>query len=62
MSSSINPVKIRILPKVLCTAGPNLLVLAWTSDELLRGQAQTSTSFDLEVKFDLKGQDQSPPK
>ena len=39
----------------------NLVVLAWTGDELSRGQAQNGVSFDFEVKFDLEGQ-QSPPK
>ena len=40
----------------------NLVVLAWTSDELSRGQAQNGVHFDFEVKFDLEGQDQSPQK
>ena len=42
--------------------GPNLEALAWTGDELLRGQAQNGVNFDFEVKFDLEGQGQSPPK
>ena len=33
------PKTIRILTKVLYTHGPNLVILAWTGDELSRGQA-----------------------
>ena len=65
MSSSINPAppkKIRILTKVFCTSGPNLVVPAWTSDELSHGQAKNGVNFDFEVKFDLEGQGKSPPK
>ena len=51
-----------ILTKVFSTSGPNLVALAWTDDELSRGQAQNGVNFDLEVKFDLEGQGQSPPK
>ena len=51
-----------ILTKVFCTSGPNFVVLAWTGDELSRGQAQIWVNFDFEVKFDLEGQGQSPPK
>ena len=51
-----------ILTKVISTSGPNLVALAWTGDELLRGQAQNGVNFDFEVKFDLEGQGQSPPK
>ena len=29
-----------ILTKLLCTSGPNLVILAWTGDELSRGQAR----------------------
>ena len=38
------------------------MVLAWTGDELSLGQAQNGVNFDFEVKFDLEGQSQSPPK
>ena len=38
------------------------MALAWTGDELSRGQAQNGVNFDFEVKFDLEGQGQSPPK
>ena len=48
--------------KVFCTSGPNFVVLAWTGDELSHGQAQNGVNFDFEVKFDLEGQGQSPPK
>ena len=53
---------IGILTKVFCTSGPNLVVLAWTGDELSSGQAQNGVNFDFEVKFDLEGQSQSPLK
>ena len=52
----------RILTKVFCTSGPNLVVLAWTGDELSHGQAQNGANFHFEVKFDLEGQGQSPSK
>ena len=51
-----------ILTKVFSTSGPNLVALAWTGDELSRGQSQNGVNFDLKVKFDLEGQGQSPPK
>ena len=51
-----------ILTKVFSTSGPNLVALAWTGDELSCGEAQNGVNFDFEVKFDLEGQDQSPPK
>ena len=53
---------IGILTKVFCTSDPNLLILAWTGDELSHGQAQNGVHFDFEIKFDLEGQGQSPPK
>ena len=56
------PKTIGIFTKVFCTSGPNLVVLAQTGDELLHGQAQNGVNFDFEVKFDLEGQGQSPPK
>ena len=55
------PKIIGILTKVFCTSGPNLVILAWTGDELSRGQAQNGVNFDFEVKFDLEDQGQSPP-
>ena len=56
------PKTTRILTKVFSTSGPNLVALAWMGDELSRGQAQNGVNFDFEVKFDLEGQRQSPPK
>ena len=56
------PKFIGILTQVFCTFGPNLVVLAWTGDELSCRQAQNRVTFDFEVKFDLEGQGQSPPK
>ena len=50
------------LTKVFSTSAPNLVALAWTVDELSREQAQNGVNFDFEVKFDLEGQGQSPPK
>ena len=38
------------------------MALAWTGDELSRGQAQNGVNFYFEVKFDLEGQGQSPQK
>ena len=38
------------------------MVLAWTDDELSRGQAQNGINFDFESKFDLEVKGQSPPK
>ena len=38
------------------------MILSWTGDELSHGQAQNGVNFDFEVKFDLEGQGQSPPK
>ena len=41
------------------------MILASTGDltgELSRRQAQNGVNFDFEVKFDLEGQGQSPPK
>ena len=56
------PKFIGILTQVFCTFGPNLVVLAWTGDELSCRQAQNWVTFDFGVKFDLEGQGQSPPK
>ena len=56
------PKIIKMLTKVFCTSGPNLVILAWTGDELLRGQAQNGVNFDFEITFYLRGQSQSPPK
>ena len=56
------PKTIGILTKVFWTSGPNSVVLAWTDDELLRGQAQNGVNFDFEGEFDLEGKGQSPLK
>ena len=56
------PKTIGILTKVFCTSGRNLVVLAWTGDELSLGQAQNGVNFDFEGKFVLEGKRQSPPK
>ena len=51
-----------ILTVLKCICGLNLEILTWTGDELWVGQAQNGVNFDFEVKFDLEGQGQSPPK
>ena len=56
------PKTIGILIKVFCTSGQNLVVLAWTGDELSHGQVQNGVNFDFESKFDLEGKGQSPLK
>ena len=58
MSIQSTPQTTGILTKLFCTSGPNLVVLAWTGEELLRRQAQNGVNFDFEVKFDLEGQGQ----
>ena len=57
-----SPKTIETLTKVFYTSGPNLVVLASMDEELSPGQAQNGVNFDFEVKFDLEGQGQSPPK
>ena len=61
-SQSIAPKTIGILTKVFCTSGPNLVILAWTGDELWCGQGQNGVNFDFKVKFDLEVQSRLPPK
>ena len=56
------PKLIGILTQVFCTFCPNLVILAWTGDELSCREAQNGVTFDFEVKFDLEGQGQSPPR
>ena len=58
----LTPKIIGILCKVFCTSCRNLVILAWTGGELLRGQVQNGVNFCFEVKCDLEGQDQSSPK
>ena len=62
MSIQSTPQTIGILTKLFWTSGPNLVVLAWAGDELLHRHAQNGVNFDLEAKFDLEGQGQSPHK
>ena len=59
---SSTPITLRLLTRVFCTSGPNLVALAWACDKLLWGQARNGVNFDFEVEFDLEGQSQSPPK
>ena len=56
------PKLIGILAQAFCTFGLNLVILAWTGDELSCRQAQNGVTFDFEVKFDLEGRGQSPLK
>ena len=44
------PKLIGILTHVFCIFGPNLVILAWTGDELSCRQAQNGVTFDFEVK------------
>ena len=46
-----------ILPKVVCTCGPNLVILAWMGDELWCGQAQDEVNVDFwgEFEFEVQG-------
>ena len=62
MSSSIKPENNREHNQGILHPFPNLVVLAWTGDDLSHGQAQDGVNFVFEVKFDHKGQGQSPPK
>ena len=51
-----------ILTVLRCISGPHLVIVAWTGDKLLYGQAQNEVKFDFQVEFDLESQDRSPPK
>ena len=53
---------IEILTKVFSTSDANLVVLAWTGDELSHRKTQNGVNFYFEVKLDLEGHDQSSPK
>ena len=44
------------------TSGPNLVILTWMGDELWSRQAQNGVNSDFEVKYDLEGLGQLPPK
>ena len=50
------------LTVLTCIFGPNLVILAWTANELWGGQAQNEVKFDFQVKFDLEDQGRSSPK
>ena len=56
------PKTLGILTNVCCTSGPNLVILAWSGEELSCGQAHNGLNLEFEVKFDLDFQGQSPPK
>ena len=56
------PKTIGTFTKLFSTSGPNLVILAWMGSELWSGQAQNLVNSDFEVKFDLEGQGQLPPK
>ena len=51
-----------IITELWCIFGKNLEILTSTGGEWSCGQAQTSVSFDFQVKFDLEGRGQSIPK
>ena len=53
---------IGILTNVFCTSGPNLVISAWMGDELWCGKAQKGVNFDFDLKSDLEGQVDYPPK
>ena len=38
-----------ILTVLRCVSGPNLVIVAWTGDKLLYGQAQNGINLDLQV-------------
>ena len=45
-----------------CIFVPNLEIVTLIGGESWHGQAQNGVNLDFEVKFDLEGQGQSPPK
>ena len=59
---SIKPKIGRDLNSAKMHFGPNLEIVTSIGSELWHGQAQNGINFDFEVKFDLEGQGQSPPK
>ena len=54
MSIQSTPKTIGILTKLFCTSGPNLVVLAWTGDELSREQAKTGQVLKLNLTLKVK--------
>ena len=57
-----SPKLTRILTVLRCIFGPNVVILAWTADELWCEQAQNEVKFDFQVKFDLECQVDHPKK
>ena len=57
-----SPKLVGILSVIRCIFVPNLEIVTSNGGELGHGQAQNEVNFDFEVKFDLEGQGQSPPK
>ena len=57
-----SPKLIGIWTVLRCVFGPNLVILAWTADELWCEQAQYEVKFAFQVEFDLEGQGRSSPK
>ena len=53
------PQTLRILTKVFCTSGSNLVILAWMGGELWCGQAHNGVNLEFDLKFDLEGQGRS---
>ena len=48
------PKIIRILTKVFCISGPNLVILAWLEDTLLHRQALNGVNLDFKLNLTLK--------
>ena len=57
-----SPKLVGIWTVLSCIFVPNLEIVTSIGGELWHAQAQNGVNFDFEVKFDLKGQGQSPPK
>ena len=53
------PKSIGILTVLRCISCPDLVILAYTGNKLLCGQAQNEVKFDFQVEFDLEVH---PPK
>ena len=57
-----SPKLVRIWTVLRSIFVPNSEIVTSIGSELWHGQAQNEVNFDFEVKFDLEGQGQSPPK
>ena len=57
VQGQLPPKTIGILTKVLCSCGPNLVILAWTRDKLSRGQA---SGYHTDTQTDRRSQRQYP--